>query len=71
MSEKDEFLREIDELLGDSDEETPAPDPAPNHSNTNGVSKDKGVGETNVELVDSLSGLTVDSNNQELPPKTG
>lgn len=65
--EKDEFLREIDELLGGVDEETPLPC----HSKTNGVSEGKGVGETDLELTDSVSGLTVDSSNKDPPPKTG
>ena len=65
MSEdKEEFLREIDELLGDEESETSLP----NYSKTNGQTVDSGTGETCTEMTDVLNGLSVD---QELPPKTG
>ena len=61
--EKDEFLREIDELLGDSgDESTP-----PNHSIANGVSLGKEVGDIDLELASTLDTLTT----QQPTPKTG
>ncbi len=64
--EKDDFLREIDELLGDIDE-----DPIPSGSSiANGSAGGKGMGDIDVELADTLNVLSA-HDNQQTTPKTG
>lgn len=62
--EKDDFLREIDELLGDIDD-----DPTPvSPSLVNG----KAVEDIDSELADTIKVLSVQSNHHvQPPPKTG
>ena len=65
--EKDDFLREIDELLGDiEDEPTSLSTPL-----ANGSTHDSAVGDLDQELEDTFKDLTVESNHHEPPPKTG
>lgn len=65
MSEvKDDFLREIDELLGDIDDGATSFDiPIPNGSTQN---KDMGS-----ELADTINVLSVQDNHSQGVPKTG
>ena len=66
--EKDDFLREIDELLGDIDE-----DPTPvSPSLANGTAHGKPVEDIDSELADTLKVLSAQSNHHLQPsPKTG
>ena len=65
--EKDEFLREIDELLGDVDDEAPLP----THSKVNGSCAEEETRSIDLELANSLGSLTVQSTNSQSRPKTG
>lgn len=71
--EKDDFLREIDELLGDIEDESPPPD----HSIVNGSStQDTGdTDDPDLKLANSLNSIShkhlKEPVVQEPPPKTG
>jgi len=62
--EKDDFLREIDELLGDIDEEPISHDTP--LANGSAVGKD-----IDYELKDTLNGLSLQENDKKAAPKTG
>ncbi len=69
--EKDDFLREIDELLGDIDDDsTPISPPL-----ANGSTHGKAVEEVDSELADTLKVLSAQAQSnhhqQAPPPKTG
>lgn len=68
MSEvKDDFLREIDELLGDVDDGATSFDiPIPNGSTQN-----KDMGGVDSELADTINVLSVQDNHSQGVPKTG
>ena len=64
--EKDDFLREIDELLGDVDE-----DPLPSLANGSAGGKEMG----DIDLADTLDHLSVgagkSNGDSQAPPRTG
>lgn len=65
--EKDDFLREIDELLGDIEDD-------PNSTITplaNGSTHDKAMGDVDPELEETFKVLSVHSNHLQAAPKTG
>ena len=64
--EKDEFLREIDELLGEPGEGGSGN----THSKTNGMNGHNGIEKADIELAQDLSHLEVDTDDQELAPKS-
>lgn len=66
--EKDEFLREIDELLGEDSE-----DPMPFGATVDTLANVSTPGQngTDLEVAGTLKGLSVQSNHQEALPKTG
>lgn len=63
--DKDEFLREIDELLGGVGDETPQPSPK-----SNGVGSANGLDLPELELDDNLNGLTLNTEEPVIPPKS-
>ena len=63
--EKDDFLREIEELLGDSDEDHTPPGTALANGSTGGK------GDIDLELTDTLKGLSTQDNHHQATPKTG
>ncbi len=65
--EKDDFLREIDELLGDVDDDLTLPD----HSLENGSVQTKELGEFDLESENSLNTLSIENNHLQPTPKTG
>lgn len=67
MTEKDDFLREIDELLGSVDEDS-AP---PSETLANGSTGGKDAGSIDLELADTLEGLSTEDNHHQATPKTG
>jgi hypothetical protein len=65
--EKDDFLREIDELLGDVDE-----DPTPVGTlMANGSTPAENVKDIDLELAATLNGLSTQENHQQAAPKPG
>lgn len=65
--EKDDFLREIDELLGGIEDE-----PGPlNVPLANGSTQDKGMEDFDPDLEDTLRVLSVQENYHQATPKTG
>lgn len=62
--EKDDFLREIDELLGDVEGDSTPLSP----SMANGSTGDKHLGDVDLELEDTLKVLSVGNDQQQTAP---